>query len=465
MRKIIYLFVSLTLFCKGGVKKIEIPDVERWMGLYIREYKVGYVYNAVKHTDAGYSFFQRTYMDMKLLGSDENFSSRFSSKTGVDATLKSFEFEIGVRGHKFLGKGKVKGNKLSLEINTSGLVRTKEVKFKPPLIPIVATGAYVFSLKEKKKTRVSVFEPTTMDVADMTIEPLGWENKDISGKRIRLFHIRTNTLGNISEIWVDSSGYSVIELQQPSIKMVMEKKEDAVDLPSESAKLDLLSYFSVKIDTVLNPSQMKYLKIAFYPMLNKSLKLTNAFQHIERHGDTVFIEIKKARVDYLYKKSNPSALAKFVSPDPYIQSDDKRIKSLASKITQGLANKVEKAEAILHWVYQNVRKRPTASMPSAIDVLNTMEGDCNEHTVLYVALARAADIPAKISVGLVYLGGAFYYHAWAQVYLGKWIPVDPTFDEFPANPAHIQLNEGGLKKQAMVLNIVGKIKAKVIKAK
>ena len=31
----------------------------------------------------------------------------------------------------------------------------------------------------------------------------------------------------------------------------------------------------------------------------------------------------------------------------------------------------------------------TISVPSAVQVLETLAGDCNEHTVLYVALARA----------------------------------------------------------------------------
>ena len=50
-------------------------------------------------------------------------------------------------------------------------------------------------------------------------------------------------------------------------------------------------------------------------------------------------------------------------------------------------------------------------------MLRTKVGDCNEHTALYVAMARALGIPARIAVGLVYIHGAFYYHAWPEVYL------------------------------------------------
>ena len=101
------------------------------------------------------------------------------------------------------------------------------------------------------------------------------------------------------------------------------------------------------------------------------------------------------------------------------------------------------------------------SLTSALEVLHTRVGDCNEHTALYVALARALDIPARVAVGLVHLHGAFYYHAWAEVYLeengrGLWLPVDPTLNEFPADATHIRLSRGGLEKQAAILGLIGR---------
>ena len=110
-------------------------------------------------------------------------------------------------------------------------------------------------------------------------------------------------------------------------------------------------------------------------------------------------------------------------------------------------------------------------MPSALEVLRTKVGDCNEHTALYVAMARALGIPARIAVGLVYvrgITGAFYYHAWPEVYLdegggrGLWLPVDPTLNQFPADATHIRLARGGLDKQAAILPLIGHLKLTVL---
>jgi len=70
---------------------------------------------------------------------------------------------------------------------------------------------------------------------------------------------------------------------------------------------------------------------------------------------------------------------------------------------------------------------------------------------------REGQRPARIAVGLVYIHGAFYYHAWPEVYLeegagssglgarsGLWLPVDPTLNQFPADVTHLRLARGGL---------------------
>ena len=111
------------------------------------------------------------------------------------------------------------------------------------------------------------------------------------------------------------------------------------------------------------------------------------------------------------------------------------------------------------------------SLPSALEVLRTKVGDCNEHTALYVAMARSLGIPARIAVGLVYvrgITGAFYYHAWPEVYLdegggrGLWLPVDPTLNQFPADATHVRLARGGLDKQAAILPLIGRLKMTVL---
>jgi transglutaminase-like putative cysteine protease len=65
-------------------------------------------------------------------------------------------------------------------------------------------------------------------------------------------------------------------------------------------------------------------------------------------------------------------------------------------------------------------------------------------------------------VGLVYVNGAFYYHAWPEVWLGRWVAVDPTFGQTPADAAHIRFLVGGLAEQVELLRLIGRLDIDVV---
>jgi transglutaminase-like putative cysteine protease len=160
--------------------------------------------------------------------------------------------------------------------------------------------------------------------------------------------------------------------------------------------------------------------------------------------------------------------AAFLAPEAFIESDAPEVVAEADIAVRGVTGDRARAERLTRYVNALLDKKPTISLPSAREVLRTRVGDCNEHTALYVAMARALGIPARIAVGLVFMHGAFYYHAWPEVYLdsgngrGLWLPVDPTLNQFPADATHLRLARGGLDKQAAILPLIGQLKMTVL---
>ena len=71
-------------------------------------------------------------------------------------------------------------------------------------------------------------------------------------------------------------------------------------------------------------------------------------------------------------------------------------------------------------------------------------------------------LPARSVAGLIYLNDRFYYHAWPEVYLGEWVAVDPMFDQFPADAAHLRFATGGLARQVELVRLVGRLKLEVL---
>jgi transglutaminase-like putative cysteine protease len=174
--------------------------------------------------------------------------------------------------------------------------------------------------------------------------------------------------------------------------------------------------------------------------------------------DPLVLEIHPGRIDSSELKDRMP----FLRSRTFVQSDDPRIMKAASEITSNSSTNEFIANDIGKWVFDNIEKDYVISMPSAIDVLEIKKGDCNEHTSLYTALARASGLPTKICIGIVYKDGRFYYHAWPAVYLGGWRPLDPTFGQDVADAAHIKFLEGGFERQANLLRMVGRVSVTIL---
>jgi hypothetical protein len=156
-------------------------------------------------------------------------------------------------------------------------------------------------------------------------------------------------------------------------------------------------------------------------------------------------------------------LAPYLGPTPFIESDHPEIVAAAREALRGETDPGEAARRISESVHQRLAKRYRVGIPSAIDVLRSGEGDCNEHTMLAVAMMRAAGIPARPVSGFALAGGAFYPHAWVEVWLGTWVALDPTFGQVPADAARVRLFVGAENLNS-VLGVAGRLRLTVLRA-
>jgi len=161
-------------------------------------------------------------------------------------------------------------------------------------------------------------------------------------------------------------------------------------------------------------------------------------------------------------------MAEHLKPTAFLQSDDPRIRKLSADTIGGQSDPYKAAVLLNKWVHRNIEKKFTPVISNALDTLKTRRGDCGEHAALFVALCRAAGIPAREVAGLAYTetgGGILGGHAWAEIYAGgKWYTFDPTFGQANADPLHIKVAEGGMSGMGGMLrltDLMSKIKVKV----
>jgi hypothetical protein len=62
------------------------------------------------------------------------------------------------------------------------------------------------------------------------------------------------------------------------------------------------------------------------------------------------------------------------------------------------------------------------------------------------------------------MSGYFYFHTWPEVWFGKWIPVDPTLAQFPADAVHVPLKEGALKDITSIIESIQSIDLEILEA-
>jgi transglutaminase-like putative cysteine protease len=203
--------------------------------------------------------------------------------------------------------------------------------------------------------------------------------------------------------------------------------------------------------------QLTELKLTLTGLDEKLLFLEGDRQSLQ---DRILIIRKEPVSDLLSQHQSQKAseeMKKYLGPTPFIQSDHPEIQAKVKEIISPNDTTVVKTRKLVEWVYKNLQKRPVLSVPNALEVLRHRVGDCNEHAMLLMALARAAGIPAQMEAGIVYQRGRFYYHAWNVLYFGAWVTADATMGQFPADVTHIRLVRG-MERQIDLIRVIGRMR-------
>jgi hypothetical protein len=452
-----------------------------WRGVYYRGEKIGFTVSQTIATADGFELQEDGRLQMALLGAITAASVHTTARVDTSFVLRSFDFSldpgtgaIHVRGRVEPPGSAAARPKLILEVAPpKGPPRSEARELDElPLLSLnlsrVLAGGRLLPGSEHRWT---IFDPATLRNAPVSIR-VG-EREIVRGandRPIPAFRVDLAFEGLRTTSWVTDTGDVVREESPLGLISVRESREQAQSLAVPRAvQRDLLQASAVVPEGL--PQRIDEAR----DVLRLRVRLDGPdlpradLDGVGQTADGNVIEIRDPRG--LQPGPADPAAPGFLSPEPLIESDAPEIREEAARAVEGVTLARARAERLTRYVNALLDKKPTISLPSAREVLRTRVGDCNEHTALYVAMARALGIPARIAVGLVYvrgLQGAFYYHAWAEVYLdegggrGLWLPVDPTLNEFPADATHLRLARGGLDKQAAILPLIGRLRMRVL---
>ena len=412
-----------------------------------------------KDTSYAYELRYQTFLTFRFLGHAREMLTQGSARLDHGLTLLSFDLRIasGKDWTKIKGKAVKDHWDIIIESNEGEPTR-KTLPYKGP---VYFSEALRFlwtpeNLLIGKKGTIQTLNPLALDFQTIYFEVTAKTKVDYEGKSVEAYEIQMHSGDLITRTWVGLDG---IVLKEEGLTGIIQIKEEGWQIFDAMRKKkgslpDLPNLFSVPSDKILeDPASLGRLKI----------KITTPSE--ER-----VMDIPKQSLAGLDHIALPVTLdtpeiAKSMQPSTWIESENPEMVAQSKKIVGGKVSALEASLAILKWVHENVSPVPSMGIPKATQVLVSKKGDCNEYTVLFTALARAAGIPTRMIAGLVYQDGRFFYHAWPEIYLGRWIGVDPTFGQAPVDVTHIPLVEGGIEEQVALASQLGRIKIQVLEAK
>ena len=439
---------------------------ERWTGIFLQDHHVGYaVARSARRPDGGTVFEEQSTFRLNEMGNEAQIVIAGTASLGPDRALERFDFAVNeplaVSVH-----GEMHGLTLHLDVRQGDSTQQQDIALDaPPVLP--ATLSEVLKERELRvgdTFQVPYFDPFTRanSIATFRVEtnevlPNGesgwWVSYDVSG-------IPTRAL-------VDEHGQTIREEGANGMRSQVMTREAAMAIDAGPLP-DLVATNAAPLTGTIDESHPNYIVTLQISGVEASRFASDPpLQTVD--GDRVTVTVPLlAELPSLPIRGDTD-----VSPTLTLPSTNPEMVARAQAVIGDAPDRLEATRRLYAFVHEYVQKVPVIGIPNGLTVLHEGRGDCNEHTALFVSLARAVGIPSRIAAGLVYSSRsgdepAFFYHAWPEVRLGvdgAWVPIDPTLEQFPADATHLKVVNGDLDQQAPIMGMVGRVKLTLVEAR
>jgi len=450
--------------------------------------QVGFASSTVDTALSSISLVDYLVADLPVGGQTRRATARTDVTLSRAFRMIRFSLDLETQGPRVHADGRVDGDSVLILAIGAGKAPADSQRIAltgPVLLPTLVPLAVALTERPKvgKHYVLPVFDPATMSSRDVGFD-VGAESlfvvndsavfdsstarwRGVLPDTIRAWQVAAQTAGGFSG-WIDELGRIVattqlgFELRRLPYAVAFENWRADSNHVVVSDDRDILETTAIAANKRMARHidalavRLSGVSLAGFDLDGQGQHLSGDTLTIRKASDSAMAPAIRGRGD-LYR-----ALRQFVAPEPLIESSDPTIVALARRLRGRERDARVIAERINTWVHDSISDRITFGVPSARQVLRSRTGDCNEHTQLFVALARAAGLPARVVAGLAYVDGKFYYHAWPEVYFSDWVAVDPTFGQFPADAAHLRFTVGGIARQTELLRLMGNLHIDVL---
>jgi len=439
---LVYLFSSAAVPVPPvAEEKAPKPTKESWMGLYMEGIKVGYSRSLEVGLgpggNKGTKRLHESWMKVSRLGGNPvEIRTVQESRYGPDGAPQKMEVRTTMSGGgEIVIQAEREEDRIVFRTGDGevGSIPCPESFYlEIPVERILEEGGFL----PGATFFFPVLDPLSRAVRQATFTVMGKEEILVLGERKTLWHVRTelpSLIPVVMEEWMDGDGEvwkSVSRasfLTTTSLRMSREKALEPSTGDFDIAFSSLIPS-NVRLD---QPRQVRMMSVRIRGVPRDAVERfprDGRLQRILPGGGESFILETRARIfteeEALSLPLPPGAFTEALQPTSFCQSDVAEITAAAREIVAGERNAWRAAKKIAAWVRREMTPNYDVGFATAKETFVRRRGDCSEYTVLTVALCRAAGIPARAAVGIMYAGGIFGYHMWPEVFVGQWVGLD-----------------------------------------
>jgi len=478
--KRLFLFLWVYIFLVGWVpfSQAALKDYETWMGTYFQGKKLGYTYMRLKIRAEEIAVHTRVFHRMASEGVDQ--STTFTQDTYLtpDLKLKNFILLQELMGHSQKIEAEVKNDRLEIQITSPHFKKQDSISFHPTIAP---SATYLINILRSgltvgKKGKVPILVEPFQKIIDLSYAILRKEKGELRGKQVDTYVVHQKMRGMESTSWVTTDGMVLREETYDGFKSVLEPKLVATDLGEEVFPTNsfIVSSLIRPQNGIVKPRNIERIKLMISGMSSPDLIPKDHRQRVlttnklssGAYTSILMIESEASpleKASYFPVSVKDSDREHLLGSSPEVQVNHPEILHMSSLLAEGEKDSWRLARIINRWVYDNMDKSLVDTV-TAVDALRERRGECQSHTYLFAALARAAGIPTKIVNGLVYSEeySGFLYHAWPEVFVGQWRALDPTLGQDRVDATHIKITSNAIEEPFKLMELVGRISIEIL---
>lgn len=449
----------------------------QYMLVMIDGQKCGYAVNTRLEEDKKIITTDEVFMSINRLGITLDVREKARYSETKDGKPLSFETE------QLFGNAAVQKTKGVIEGNNLLVTRagesSKQIPYSSNALMPEGVRLYMLGkgLKLGTKLELTIFDGSLLASLPTTIEVFEKEKIDLFGRVKNLYKVITTTdLAGAGKIKMTSfvdddlnAFKTATTMMGMNIEMIACEKEVALKI---DAPADIFSNLLLKSPVKIPSDALKKPILYNLKFKNKTdnINLPKSDNQTASFDEDGYLNL---RVSPALSRSNEKMplnledkdLKEYLSSNNYVQSDNQKIIALAKEAVGGAEDALTAVRNIESFVNDYINnKNLSIGYATAVEVMQSKEGDCTEHAVLTAALCRAVGIPAKIVCGVVYAqafanaGDIFGGHAWNECFVGgKWIGIDSTIGKNGYGSGHIMLAAGDGTPEAFfsLINLLG----------